>query len=371
MSKTSEGSFSDLKWHHPSEVMKLHKLKKKKKALQARIKNETNTHFVTSKFDDIFSAGKRKNPFLRNTDSKRTKIDTSPILEESTDQTLFKLLNQSSSASGNQIINFTNILNVTNEQASSIELVKAQGEKCIPIDWSLKNKMRLLSSKPFLWNQKLKISEEASGITAFTRCLDNNTETTLDISPNAKFYQCCLYWQQPTLPWLTLFPRNSNKLQMSTNGFTINSLMKESLQKAWSDSLRSLFQLIRTGQCPYFYVCANNFTILFRAAGISGFSDPHVIITPTTRGFRKLLTQEDIEYKLPLKSSKKIEDYEFLDSLVEEENEGDTTDENWLKNLGVNDTDIKHISSTQVNIFLYLYYIHVLYIFYNLTIFKW
>lgn len=45
--------------------------------------------------------------------------------------------------------------------------MKAINEDYIPIDWTLKSKLRFLSSRPFTWNQKLKTSEESSGITAF------------------------------------------------------------------------------------------------------------------------------------------------------------------------------------------------------------
>lgn len=346
---------SNLGWHHPSEVMKLHKLRRKKTALQARIRNENTVqkNIVNSKFDKVFSAEKRQNPFLRNSECKRAKIESSALLEESEDQTLFKILNHTTSTITSQITSFSSVsfLNTEGDNNKTVELVKAQGEKWLPIDWSLKHKMRFLSQKPFPWNQKIKISEEASAVTAFTRCLDNNTGTTLDISPNAKFYQCCLFWQQPSLPWLTLFPRSTNKAVSSNNG-GVNPIIRESLQKAWSDSLRSLFQLIRTGQCPYFYACANTFTVLFRAAGICGFSDVHAIITPTSRGFRKMLKQEDIEYTMPLKAKMECDPAAGVLETTTEENEQDPMDDNWLKSLGVNDEDIKHISSTQVRHFM-------------------
>lgn len=37
--------------------------------------------------------------------------------------------------------------------------------KHLTIDWALKTKLRLMSTKPFPWTNKLKASEEASGIT--------------------------------------------------------------------------------------------------------------------------------------------------------------------------------------------------------------
>ncbi|KAJ8984725.1 hypothetical protein NQ317_004989 [Molorchus minor] len=344
--------------------MKLHKLKQKKKALQARINqsalNNSTNNQNTSVFEDIFSGKKRKNPFIVNSDPKKNKNDASCVLEESTDQTLFKLLNQTapSGSTGSSITSFNNILSkLETEKEEIVEIVKAQGENWLPIDWTLKRKARLLSAKPFPWNQKLKISEEASGITAHTRCLDDNTGTTLDTSPNAKFYQCCLYWQQPSLPWLSLFPRSYAKTQPTTNSIAANAVIRDSLQTAWSDSLRSLYQLIRTRQCPYFYACANNFTVLFRAAGVCGFGDVHALITPTTRGFRQMLRQEEIEFSMPLKKKRNSDlGYETLDSTVSEATMDDEDDpledeeapgEQWLKSMGINSEDIKQINYTQ------------------------
>lgn len=50
-----------------------------------------------------------------------------------------------------------------------------------------------------------------------------------------------------------------------------------------------LFQLLRARHCPYFYVAANIFTCLFRAAGVNGASELSAMVCPTTQGFRQLL----------------------------------------------------------------------------------
>ncbi|KAJ8920523.1 hypothetical protein NQ315_005392 [Exocentrus adspersus] len=348
------------KWYHPTEVMKLHKLKQKKKALQARIsggklQNRTVNTTEHSSYKEVFLAKKRKNPFLKESDCKKNRIDD--VLSESSDQTLFKLFNQNVSASPTtaSFTSFNNILSKLEPEGKTeiVEVVKAKGESWLPIDWTLKRKVRLLSTKPFPWNQKLKVSEEASGITAFTRCLSNSSETTLDTSPNAKFYQCCLYWQQPCLPWLNLFPRTNMRTSLTGPSVALNCTVKESLHSTWTDSLRSVYQLIRTRQCPYFYICANNFTALFRAAGICGFSDIHVLITPTTRGFRQMLKQDDIEFTMPLKKGR-VSD---LDTTVGKLDLGDcnemaeeATDDHWLKNMGIGAEDIKQINYTQEKI---------------------
>lgn len=116
-----------------------------------------------------------------------------------------------------------------------------------------------------------------------------------------RFHQCCLIWQHPSLPWLELFPRSAGKVSAtlaSNVSIANNQCMKDALHREWCDSFRSLFYLLRARQCPYFYICANTFTVLFRAAGICGLSEIHALLTPTTRGFRQSLKQEGEKFYL-------------------------------------------------------------------------
>ncbi|CAH2074454.1 unnamed protein product, partial [Iphiclides podalirius] len=83
--------------------------------------------------------------------------------------------------------------------------------------------------------------------------------------------------------------------------FQNNVQIRDALHRDWTESFRSLFQLLRARHCPYFYVCANTFTCLFRAAGMCGVSEPCALIAPTTRGFRQTLRQEDVEFTMPLR----------------------------------------------------------------------
>lgn len=354
---------STSKWLHPNQVLQLHRLKAKKKALQARIQSRAGAAGPLQQPDkacDASAANKRRNPFVREDNSKKKKVEPATIESE---DTLFKLLRLSEVGEKPAVTDFNNVLQKINAvSAERVQIVKARGEPWIPVDWSLKTRIRFLSASPFNWSRKLKISEEASGVTAFTRCLDSDSSSTLDTSSNAKFHQCCLLWQQPVLPWISLFPRTNTK---ATNAGIPNNLLttpaiKESLHGAFMDSFRSVFQMIRTKQCPYFYVCANTFTVLFRAGGISGFSEMHAMITPTTRGLRQLLRQEEIEYKMPLKS-KRLSDhgYDTADSTLstqtsdhlseEVDDDEEETDDEWMQSMGINAEDIKRINLTQVS----------------------
>ncbi|XP_012267384.2 protein downstream neighbor of son homolog [Athalia rosae] len=376
-------------WKMPDQVMQLHRLKLKKRALQARM-NRTSIQKVPSSIDLTSSltsidgsvnpvSQKRKNPFARDTTFKKHKTNpiTTQELEASSDTTLFELLNiqksKNKAAHGEDTYTFTSVLSKL-ENGYVEEPGPPKGANYIPVDWTLNTKMRFMSPKPFAWNGKLKTTEEASATTGFVRCLDiGEEETTLDTSPNARFHRCCLVWQHPSLPWIELFPRSAGKMSaamMSGPMAATNQYVKDALHRDWSESFRSLFQLVRARQCPYFYVCANTFTVLFRAAGICGLSQVHALLTPTTRGFRQILKQADIVFTMPLKKeSKRRSDTtdsgcDTLDSSVsnmtnpsskeehlnEDDDDEDAPAEKWLQSLGVEASEIRKINSSQARL---------------------
>ena len=61
-----------------------------------------------------------------------------------------------------------------------------------------------------------------------------------------------------------------------------------------STSFSSVYHLYQAGMCPYFYVIAQNFVILFLLKGFAGTLTNTVLITPTTTGLRKALRSEGI-----------------------------------------------------------------------------
>lgn len=103
---------------------------------------------------------------------------------------------------------------------------------------------------------------------------------------------------------------------------------------------------MRSLQCPYFYVIANSFTVLFRAAGIGGKVETHALLTPTSRGLRSALRQEDIEFSMPLKKLSTDTPNKSLDS-------GNDTQSNSFSNLsaeiGVGDTSGDGLNSSVGN----------------------
>lgn len=188
-------------WIRPDEVMKLHQAKRRKKlALQARMNKTLPSDSKLSA--NIFmgqlgspqvsgSSQKRKNPFMKDESNKKTKETDkiNPGSDASTDSVFFELLKRKSPKKEPENIglSFKSILQNPNivDVIEKVETIK--GFPYVPLDWTLKTKMRLMSTKPFCWNGKLKTSEQASGTTGFVRCLNiGEQDTTLDTSPNAR-----------------------------------------------------------------------------------------------------------------------------------------------------------------------------------------
>ncbi|XP_068155749.1 protein downstream neighbor of son homolog isoform X2 [Drosophila tropicalis] len=218
--------------------------------------------------------------------------------------------------------------------------------KHLPMDWCLKTRVRFFCPTE-LPSIQLKTSQMASGLTSFVRCIDTQQteETTLDISDATRFNQCTYYWQHPHMPWVTLYPRNAKENVTQKLG----ERERKALSEEWNFSFRGLFQLLRARQCPYFYLCANTFTVLFRAAGIGGRAESHALVTPSTRGMRLALSQEGIEYSLPLKLNVDADEEEHREKAevdVEKKHFDNDDDEEWLENLGVDEHELRRIQSS-------------------------
>ncbi|KAI1278777.1 Protein downstream neighbor of Son [Halotydeus destructor] len=272
----------------------------------------------------------------------------------------------------------------------------------LPLDWSLKTRVRFTSSKPFPWRGNFRASEDATGTTSFVRCLyavnedekpvaagevpsflssqsqtftnnsnscpsPSNRRQPLDTSLSAVLRQNSYVWIHPHLPWLSLYPRiNVAHKTSAKSTFQIDaqSPVAESLMSDWILSIRSLYNLVKTRHCPYFYMCAPTFTVLFRSAGIAGFDDIHAIITPTTSGFRNLLKKESIAFDLPFSSqpvdSKLMEETTQASDLSSNEtssapvnecdHELDLEDEpsQFLESLGLSQQDFPSLASTRM-----------------------
>ncbi|EDV47874.1 protein downstream neighbor of son homolog [Drosophila erecta] len=365
------------KWTRPDDFIKLQRLKQKKNKLAARVSNNNNRRpglqvdeTDKSKLLEAKLAQKRKNPFAKSTDdAKKFCIDphlpdlgpvvtasscfvretptrpppTKFVLQKYDPQAFAKLFQQPQ---------------IKAEDEEDAELAARQKHTPhLPVDWSLKTRARFFCPTELPAIQ-LKTSQLASGLTSFVRCMDpQRTDSTLDISDATRFNQCNYYWQHPHLPWLTLFPRTAKE----NVGVVVGERERKALAEEWDYSFRGLFQLLRARQCPYFYLCANTFTVLFRAAGVGGRAESHALVTPSTRGMRQALRQEGIEFSMPLKSetSGNAHDNSFTEESTTsslgpdagedappQAQEDEDDDEDWLESLGVDERELRRIQSS-------------------------
>ena len=176
---------------------------------------------------------------------------------------------------------------------------EAEGSESFPLDWSLKSKVRFTSSKSFNWCGTLKTRDEGQGLLDFVRCQTkecNSTDESLGNSINGYPSSFCSFtkvWTHPSLPWLELFPRKSaDGKSGSKKYFQITNEIASTLHSDWVSSFRSVFNLVRVGFCPYFYMVGIQNTMLFQAAEINRDGALQVLITPTTKGFRDALRNE-------------------------------------------------------------------------------
>ncbi|KAI5629591.1 protein downstream neighbor of Son [Silurus asotus] len=249
---------------------------------------------------------------------------------------------------------------------------ESQPEVCgeYPADWSLKTRVLITSPQSFAWAEHLKAQEEAQGLSLHCRAeytpLPQNIQDPRSCAElRCGFQQCLQYWQHPSLPWLSLFPRIGAKRSFSDKStpWAQDTALQQSLMSEWSVSLTSLYSLLKAKLCPYFYLCSYQFTVLFRAAGLSGAKGITALLSPTTRGLREAIKAEGIEFSLPLLEEKRkskenssshsndsqltdgnepsstltdeCDDKEEEDEVEEEEDDDECF--SWLKEMGVQD----------------------------------
>ncbi|XP_028330586.1 protein downstream neighbor of son homolog isoform X2 [Gouania willdenowi] len=226
-----------------------------------------------------------------------------------------------------------------------------------PADWSLKTRLLFTSALCLSWAQQPRAHEEAQGLNQHCRAqfakLPHILQDPSSCSElRCSFQQALVYWQHPSLPWLSLFPRINAERRFSGQNtpWAHDAALQQSLMGEWVLSLSSLYSLLKSRLCPYFYLCSSQFTVLFRTAGLGGYSNITAYISPTTRGLREALKAEGIRFSVPLMEEKQsVEQHrEEEDSDPKRTTDGLACDEkaseneedcnlSWLVEMGIQD----------------------------------
>ncbi|KAG2456450.1 protein downstream neighbor of son homolog [Polypterus senegalus] len=234
-----------------------------------------------------------------------------------------------------------------------------------PADWSLKTRLLFTSQLPFSWAEHLKAQEEAQGLSQHYRGMVQHLPRSISEPRSCSelrcaFQQSLVYWQYPSYPWLQLFPRIGvdRKMAGKCTPWSQDELLQQQILSEWSLSFTSLYNLLRSRLCPYFYLCTYQFTVLFRSAGLAGNKAITALLSPTTRGLREAMKNEGIEFSLPLleesRKRKNVNSSEVvseggldteteegklvhMDSDEEDDDDDDDGGLSWLAEMGVQD----------------------------------
>lgn len=197
---------------------------------------------------------------------------------------------------GNVLVNAATKCKNGEAALDSAENIKVTGctkySNSFPIDWRLKDKIKFVSSQSFSAIVNIKSLEESEGI---RNCVRSNSSVKLH--PNL------YYWAHPSIPGVPQFPLKKRipgltvKEDKNINILSNNKQFQDVAMINWRNSFQSIFTMLRHGYCPYFYFSSYQMTVLFKSAVINeeGLA---AIVTPTTKGFRKMLTDEGIKLSI-------------------------------------------------------------------------
>ncbi|KAE8668439.1 protein downstream neighbor of Son-like isoform X2 [Hibiscus syriacus] len=142
------------------------------------------------------------------------------------------------------------------------------GQK-IPLDFTLKTYMRLVSSSSVNW---------------------------LNRSMMCATYNALHSWIYPqsTLPPSLM----SILISAAVDGVEIDFLRKRI--GAWEESFRSLYYMFRQNVCSIFYVCTSHFVVMFTSFDGPESRSYQAYISQSTRGLRSSLKEHDVSFYMPL-----------------------------------------------------------------------
>lgn len=200
-------------------------------------------------------------------------------------------------------------LNKTNSENSTSKNLFSKKPCCYENNWMLRTSMKVTfnnNSQCKNWND-LSTSTHKRSKNSPSKLYDKTI--SVDAIKNL-----ATYYQYPYLPWQPLYPRQLSAFLTETKTSKsfdpsipkVPELVFESIMRDWYESFDDLTNLLIDGKCPYFYVCSDNSTFLFKATPSSNPKRPLVqaYISPINLSFGMKLNESKIEYKLLNSSSK-------------------------------------------------------------------
>ncbi|XP_073156923.1 uncharacterized protein [Henckelia pumila] len=170
----------------------------------------------------------------------------------------------------------------------------------IPLDLTLKTTMRVLSTSSVNWFHRLTNCGLSNGLSQFTSvgCTSQSTGCTSEPTFNCQSRNPLTFhsWIHPQ----SILPRSVIAALTSTAGGQMDFLSNR--QQAWEDSFRCLYYMLRKKLCKIFYVCTEQFVVMF-----TGLCRPKetkcsclAYVSQSTTNLRSLLKEHGACFSMPL-----------------------------------------------------------------------
>ncbi|XP_020091412.1 protein downstream neighbor of Son isoform X1 [Ananas comosus] len=173
------------------------------------------------------------------------------------------------------------------------------GDK-VPLDFTLKTSLRLVSSSSVKWFHKVRASFSTAGINRLTsQCCSKSQSfgcTSGTNVPSEQFSKALYSWVYPqsSLPPSIISAMASSSIKGETD-------FLQKRQHDWEDSFCNLYYMLRKNKSTMFYVYTSQFVVLFIGGVFLGKKQScNAYLSQSTRGLRSLLKKHDICFSMPL-----------------------------------------------------------------------
>lgn len=179
---------------------------------------------------------------------------------------------------------------------------RGMSDICIQNSWSLRTKLRVnFETQCKNWNGTCASTHKRLSASCVEESPSKLNDDTISIEA---IKNASIVYQHPYLAWLSLYPRdNAGFDKKKENPFKLmhNTEVTKMMHKAWCESLNDITNLLIHGHCPYFYLCADDYNILFKKAPTPDPKRPLIqaYISPFSCGMGCELNKFEIEFKCP------------------------------------------------------------------------
>lgn len=191
--------------------------------------------------------------------------------------------------------------NLEPPKTKPIESPVKGGKDCSSSDWTLKTKLKVrFSSFCKNWNESSSTTHrrfQDSSSSSSSSSIPIDSTISLEAIKNI-----ATVYQHPYFSWLPLYPRtltgfHTEKDLESRIDFKKSDKIISRMMGDWCDSLDDLTNLLIEGKCPYFYLCSDNYNVLFKQS--PNKDRVQVYVSPFTFGMASELNKLRVEYRYP------------------------------------------------------------------------